>query len=137
MKNIKSLIPIAAVLLLASCGNRQRINKEEVINYDITTTFAGLTHENEILCGGYSEVREPDMDEYQLFREVTDTVKGMTFTPLSVQTQVVAGTNYKFYCRFSDVTEEFNPGHCYLTIYKPLPGKGEPTITSIEKIKIL
>lgn len=133
MKNIKSIILIAAVLILASCGNRQRINKEEVINYD-TTTFAGLTHENEILCGGYSEVREPDMDEYQLFREVTDTVKGMTFTPLSVQTQVVAGTNYKFYCRFSDVTDEFNPGHCYLTIYKPLPGQGEPTITSIDKV---
>ena len=103
MKNIKSLILIAAVLILATCGNRPRLTKEEVIDCD-TTTFPGHTHENEILCGGYSEVREPDMNEYQLFREVTDTVKGMTFTPLSVQTQVMAGTNYKFYCRFSDVT---------------------------------
>ena len=98
------------------------------------TTFARLTQDNDKRCGGYSEVREPDMDEYQFFREVTDTVKGMTFTPLTVQTQVVAGINYKFYCRFSDVTEEDNPGHCYLTIYKPLPGNGKPTITSIEKI---
>ena len=106
---------IAAVLLLVSCGN--------------------LTHRNENVCGGYSEVRGPEMDEYQFFREVTDTVEGMTFTPLSVQTQVVAGINYKFYCRFSDGSEEYSPGHCYLTIYKPLPGQGEPTITSIEKFK--
>lgn len=96
--------------------------------------FCELAKPQQPLCGGYSEVREPDMDEYQLFREVTDTVKGMTFTPLTVQTQVVAGINYKFYCRFSDGSEEYSPGHCYLTIYKPLPGQGEPTLTSIEKI---
>ena len=87
------------------------------------------------LCGGYTEVREPSVEENQFFHEVADTVKGMTFTPLSVQTQVVAGTNYKFYCRYSDETEENNPGHCYLTIYKPLPGQGEPKVTAIEKIK--
>lgn len=99
------------------------------------TTFASLAQEDNNLCGGYSGVREPDMDEYHFFREVTDTVKGMTFTPLTVQTQVVAGINYKFYCRFSDGSEEYSPGHCYLTIYKPLPGQGEPSITSIEKLK--
>ena len=98
------------------------------------TTFASLVHEDDNLCGGYSGVREPDMDEYQLFREVTDKVEGMTFTPLTVQTQVVAGINYKFYCRFCDGSEEYSPGHCYLTIYKPLPGQGEPVITSIEKM---
>ena len=85
------------------------------------------------LCGGYTEAREPGDEEYQLFREVTDTVEGMTFTPLSVQTQVVAGINYRFYCRFSDGSEEHSPGHCYLTIYKPLPGQGDPSISSIEK----
>ena len=99
------------------------------------TTFKSLAGENSQLCGGYSGIREPDMDEYQFFREVTDTVKGMTFTPLTVQTQVVAGINYKFYCRFSDGSEEYSPGHCYLTIYKPLPGQGKPVITSIEKIQ--
>ena len=98
------------------------------------TTFESLAAKASQPCGGYSEIREPDMDEYQFFREVTDTLKGMSFSPLTVQTQVVAGINYKFYCRYSDVTQENNPGHCYLTIYKPLPGRGDPTITSIEKI---
>lgn len=86
------------------------------------------------LCGGYTEEREPSMEEYQLFRAVTDNMEGMSFTPLTVQTQVVAGINYKFYCRFSDGSEEYSPGHCWLTIYKPLPGQGEPKVTSLEKV---
>ena len=87
------------------------------------------------LCGGYTEEREPSDDEYQLFRSVTDSMEGMSFTPLTVQTQVVAGINYRFYCRFSDGSEEYSPGHCWLTIYKPLPGQGEPKVTSLEKMK--
>lgn len=98
-------------------------------------TFESIVRENAQVCGGYSEVREPSDEEYQLFREVTDKMEGMSFTPLSVQTQVVAGLNYKFYCRFSDGTAENSPGHCYLTIYKPLPGQGEPKVTSMEKVE--
>lgn len=118
MKNIKSVILLACVLSSVSCHRQPKLPNEEVID----------------CCGGYSEAREPDMDEYRLFREVTDKVEGMTFTPLTVQTQVVAGINYRFYCRFSDGSEEYSPGHCYITIYKPLPGQGEPTITSIERL---
>ena len=87
------------------------------------------------LCGGYTEEREPSEEEYQLFRTVTDSMEGMSFTPLTVQTQVVAGINYRFYCRFSDGSEEYSPGHCWLTIYKPLPGQDEPKVTSLEKVK--
>ena len=87
------------------------------------------------LCGGYTEEREPSMEEYQLFREITDSMEGMSFTPLTVQTQVVAGINYRFYCRFSDGSEEYSPGHCWLTIFKPLPGQGEPKVTSLEKVQ--
>lgn len=98
-------------------------------------TFGSIVRRNSQLAGGYSEEREPSDEEYQLFRKVTDSMEGMSFTPLSVQTQVVAGINYRFYCRFSDGSEEYSPGHCWLTIYKPLPGQGEPKVTSIEKLK--
>ena len=37
--------------------------------------------------------------------------------------------------QFEDGSEEYSPGHCYLTIYKPLPGQGEAKLTSIEKMK--
>ena len=99
-------------------------------------TFGSLAHKDEQpLCGGYTEEREPSDEEYQLFRAVTDGMEGMSFTPLTVQTQVVAGINYRFYCRFSDGSEEYSPGHCWLTIFKPLPGQGEPKVTSLEKMK--
>ena len=99
-------------------------------------TFESIAHKSEeTLCGGYSEDREPDEEEYKFFCEVTDAIEGMTFTPLNVQTQVVAGINYKFYCRFCDGTEENSPGHCYLTIFKPLPGQGEPKVISLEVVK--
>ena len=115
---------------------------EEVLSWEddaLTLEFdniSALAHEAEQpLCGGYTGEREPNDEEYQLFREVTDTMEGMTFTPLTVRTQVVAGINYRFYCRFSDGSEENNPSHCWLTIYKPLPGQGEPKVTSIEKVQ--
>ena len=98
-------------------------------------TFGNLASKSgQQLCGGYSEEREPTCEEYQFFRQVTDNMEGMTFTPLTVQTQVVAGINYKFYCRFCDGSEEYDPGHCWITIYKPLPGHGEPQVTSLEKV---
>lgn len=115
---------LAAVLAIAGCGIRNS-RTEMVENED---------NKSGQLCGGYTEGREPSDEEYQLFREVTDTLQGMTLTPLSVQTQVVAGINYKFYCRCSDSNAESNPSHCWLTIYKPLPGQGEPKVTSIEKV---
>ena len=81
------------------------------------------------LCGGYSEQREPTEEEMELFRSVTGT-EDMVFTPLSVATQVVAGINYRFWCRYQ---EGEIGGHCTVIIFKPLPGRGEPSLRSIEK----
>lgn len=79
------------------------------------------------LCGGYTEQREPTEEEMAMFAEATDNNPDLT--PLSVSTQVVAGTNYKFWCRCK--TED-DCGHCWVTIFKPLPGQGNPKVTSTE-----
>lgn len=93
--------------------------------------------------GGYTDQREPSEDEMEMFRTVM-TSENTTYTPLSVSTQVVAGTNYKFYCRFEDTTDGIRRkaadegdkyGYCWVTIFKPLPGRGEPKLSSIEKIQ--
>lgn len=70
-----------------------------------------------------------------MFRSATATVDTV-FTPLSVSTQVVAGTNYRFHCRYEDTSDGIADGgdrysYCLITIFKPLPGRGEPTLTSI------
>lgn len=82
------------------------------------------------LCGGYTEQREISDEEMEMFRKVTD---GSTtvYAPLSVATQVVAGLNYKFYCRFEESGEN-GSGHCLVTIYKPI--QGDPQLTGVEKL---
>lgn len=86
---------------------------------------------NPQLCGGYTSQREPTVEEIAMFASVTGS-GDLTLTPLSVSTQVVAGTNYKFWCRFQDGEDS---GHCWVIIFKPLPGQGEPELSSIEKVK--
>lgn len=81
----------------------------------------------EQLCGGYSEQRIPTDEELVMFRTVTQNCD-MTLTPKKVATQVVAGTNYKFFCRYTDNS---GSGKCDVIIYRPL--QGEPELTGIKK----
>ena len=93
--------------------------------------------QNGLVVGGYTDQREPTEEEVEMFRYVTGE-GDMVFTPLSVSTQVVAGTNYRFYCRTEDTSKpegEDRPGYCYLTIFKPLPGMGNPKLSKIEQLE--
>ncbi|MCQ2183355.1 MAG: hypothetical protein MJY89_08155 [Bacteroidales bacterium] len=93
--------------------------------------FSDLSGQQQ-LCGGYTGQRELTEEEMEMFRQVTET-GGVVFTPLSVSTQVVAGTNYRFYCRFEDKDGSDKYGYCWVTIFKPLPGQGEARLSSIDK----
>ena len=95
------------------------------------------------LMGGYTQQRELAEQEMEMFRQVTGS-GNIIYTPLSVSTQVVAGMNYRFYCRFEDTVDGVQRkdaddsekyGYCWVTIFKPLPGQGEPRLTSIESIR--
>ena len=83
--------------------------------------------EREMLCGGYTKFRKPTAEEKALF---ANTYKSDTIlTPSMVATQVVAGMNYKFRCKDKKA-------HTYeVTIYKPLPNQGEPTVTSVNLMR--
>lgn len=75
-------------------------------------------NEKETICGAFTEQRELENEDVAIFREVMGDAN---FTPLSVATQVVAGLNYRFWCRFDDKSED-SPIHCFVTIYRPLQG---------------
>lgn len=80
--------------------------------------------------GGYTRQRSLTADERQLFEQIVD-IDGTTYKPRSVATQVVAGTNYRFVCKArDDAGKRFD---AVIVIYKPLPGQGEPRVTSIER----
>ena len=96
--------------------------------------------EKEPLYGGYTSMRKPSENEFEMFKKVTDDDGMIIYTPLYVSTQVVAGTNYKFWCIWDDLGADLKDfkeptqkyGYCWVTIFKPLPGQGEPHVTSIE-----
>lgn len=119
---------LAAVLVIAGCGNSNNGSTSNENGAENVET------NKENLVGAFGEQRDITEEEMEMFRSVTEGDGINVYTPLSVSTQVVAGTNYKFYCRLSDENAENNPSHCWLTIYKPLPGQGEPKVTSVEKV---
>ena len=86
--------------------------------------FGGKPH----MAGAYTAQREPSGEEVAIFRKVTGE-GDMLLTPLSVSTQVVAGLNYKFRCRYEDSARGAY-GHCWVVIYKDL--QGNATLTSIK-----
>ena len=114
MKPLKLLIIIAMISSCTSCGVNSRKEVRE-------------SEENQMLCGGYTEQREITEDEMNLFHLATDG-EDLTLTPLSVSTQVVAGVNYKFWCRFEDSARSTS-GHCWVIIYQDL--EGNVTLSSI------
>lgn len=102
-----TLIITFAALLLSGCGCGPA---KETANESITS---------KMICGGYTDPRAPEDEELAMFYALADG--GETeFTPEAVSTQVVAGINYKFLCRFASA--DGSNGLCYVTIYKPLSG---------------
>jgi len=112
-------------LKLKKLGKNQAITKDIlVLNLDKFIYYA--QPRKETLCGGYTELHELSDDDMHLFHKIM----GETFfTPLSVATQVVAGLNFRFWCRYDNITAD-SPSHCFITIYKPL--QGNPVISGIQ-----
>lgn len=131
----KTISLLIAAITLVGCGSSR--NGNTAGNNETTESVSAV---NGQLVGAYGAQREPTEDEMAMFRKATANDSLVVYTPLSVSTQVVAGTNYKFWCRFEDTsksedenTQELHYGHCWVTIFKPLPGRGDPSVTAIEK----
>lgn len=86
------------------------------------------------LVGGYTAQRPLDEREKELFESVTAGLTGVRYTPQSVATQVVAGTNYRFVCTAVTATREPQSYKAEVTVFQPLPGQGEARITAIERL---
>lgn len=87
------------------------------------------------IVGGYSKQRPPTKEEKALFEEAVKGLEGVEYKPLSVATQVVAGTNYRFLCRGRETARKGKRFDAVIVVYKPLPGQGAPRVTSVERQK--
>ena len=75
------------------------------------------------MCGGYTRQRPLEASDRELFRRATAGMTGVSYTPESVATQVVAGTNYRFICTAKTAI-----------VFQPLPGQGEAKIAKITRL---
>lgn len=85
--------------------------------------------------GGWTFHHEPDESAMEVFSEALRGFTGVKYTPVTVATQVVAGTNYCFLCDAVTVTKEPEKFRAYVYIFRPLPSQGEPYITDIVRLE--
>lgn len=132
---LKTLEPGANVTLAYGISNK-RINAEgadSVARAEVEAFFANLEtgKTDEMLMGGYSEQRSLTAEDSAVFTAATKDYGYLGLKPLSVSTQVVAGTNFLFTCEmkaFGGPATETN-----VKIFRPLPGRGEPELIVVEK----
>lgn len=132
---LKELEPNANVTLAMGVSNK-RMTKDEgdsIAKAEVETFLANLAagKTDEMLMGGFSEQRPLTAEDSAVFDAATKDYGYLQLKPLSVSTQVVAGTNYLFLCTMSGFNRP--PTETMVKIFKPLPGRGEPELIVVEK----
>ena len=91
-------------------------NKNQSNNHRTVTVVRHHTQSPTYMTGGYTQQRSLTKQDKQLFK---NTYKGKEkLTPVSVGTQVVNGTNYKFVCK------DKHGRQVTVIIYQTLPHQG-------------
>ena len=132
---LKTLEPNANVTLAMGISNKRMTaaTADSVAGLEVETFLGNLAagKTDEMLMGGFSEQRLLAAEDSAVFAEATKDYAYLGLKPLSVSTQVVAGTNYLFVCEmnaFGGPAVQTN-----VKIFKPLPGRGAPELIVVEK----
>ena len=132
---LKELEPNANVTLAMGVSNKRmtKENGDSIAKAEVETFLANLAagKTDEMLMGGFSEQRPLTAEDSAVFDAATKDYGYLQLKPLSVSTQVVAGTNYLFLCTMSGFNRP--PTETMVKIFKPLPGRGEPELIVVEK----
>lgn len=134
-EELKTLEPNANVTLAFGISNKRMMaeSADSVAKEEVDAFFANLAagKTDEMLMGGFSEQRPLTAEDSAVFAEATKDYAYLSLKPLSVATQVVAGTNYLFVCEmkaFGGPAVQTN-----VKIFKPLPGRGAAELIVVEK----
>lgn len=125
---MKTLLVLFAATAMTACGGQVRTAEKE------TEKKMEKQTESAVMTGGYTQQKPLGDQERELFRQVTHGMTGVSYTPESVATQIVAGTNYRFICTAKSATLNPETYQAEVIVFKPLPGRGEPKITSIKRL---
>lgn len=118
MKKLLTLLVVGLMVLsLAACGKKEEPAPEQV-------------------AGGWTKVEDGTMtpELQEIFDKAIEGLVGVNYEAVElVETQVVAGTNYKFLAKGTTVTMPPMEGTYYVTVYKNLDGGVE--LLNIEQIE--
>lgn len=88
--------------------------------------------ETEAMVGAFTAFRTNlTPEDKKIFQEAMGGLVGVTYTPLAVSTQVVNGTNYKFFCNAKAVHPGATNEGAMVHIHHPVNGKAH--VTSIQR----
>ena len=123
MKKLKSILSLAlfSALLLAACGGG--------------TPSSSSADSSQQLVGAYTEDRDVTDEDLAIFDAALEGLTGVEYVPEKVATQVVAGTNYRFYAKATTVTQTPEEYYAYVYIFMPLGEDAVPELTEIEPIE--
>lgn len=132
-REVAELEPKAKVVLAFGMAHN-RVSNPNVNVAEEVTAFLGNMREgktDEMLCGGFSEQRPLVAEDSAVFATATKDYAYLNLKPLSVATQVVAGTNFMFLCTM----QAFGGGEesVQVKVFRPLPGRGDPQLISVDK----
>lgn len=68
----------------------------------------------------------------QAFREATEKLVGVKYEPLASAQQVVAGTNFAYFCNATIVVPGASAYPAMVTVFKPL--EGPAAVTNIQRL---
>ena len=104
------------------------------INRSLTTADAdGSKDADSFIVGGWSTYScDIDEEAMRVFNIATDGILGINLSPVAVATQIVAGTNYGFFCNANYATKPAFNLAVMVYIYQPL--KGGPRLVAIEEV---
>lgn len=87
---------------------------------------------DDLMPDGYTPFRILIEKDKALFKTILDKLVGVNYDPIAVSTQVVAGTNYKFFCNAKIVSPQSEYYTAMVIIFQDL--KGEAHLSEIKKI---
>jgi len=82
-----------------------------------------------MIAGGWSKFRALTAEDKDVFERAMKGLVGVSYEPLLVSTQVVAGENFKYLCNATLVIQEPTTSHKMVQIFRSL--ENEVSITSI------
>ena len=132
-KLLTVLLALLMVLTLVGCSSKEEapIVQEQEQQEEVVEPI-----EEEPIVGGYIEVEDKNLtpELIEMFEKAFEGLDGANYAPVYLDsTQVVAGTNYKFFCDGTKTTNPIIMGTYYAYINKDL--QGNVSLLDIEVIE--